>query len=323
VALLADGTPADEFPLAASGSTTIGRVGAAIVFPNDSMLSDQHALISQGANGLELQDLGSSNGVFVKVVEGQPVPFDPGTIVKAGRQWLIAQDAPGADVVQCDASGRDVSAHGVADGGSIVFGRAAPSVVLDASDTTLSRRHLSVSKEGGRLRLRDLGSRNGTFIKVDGRWPLRDGDVIWMGNQQLRLETGAPRAEQPAVVEGRTSFGPIPVPIPTPPPSPAAPDAKPQTGAMVTFGSNKPVPYGSCATLLDLALAKRVRIKYECKVGDCLKCRVEIKAGAANLNPRTAQEEKGLKMIGHPEAESRLACLVTRVTGPVVVQVPK
>ena len=61
----------------------------------------------------------------------------------------------------------------------------------------------------------------------------------------------------------------------------------------MTFGPGKTFPFGKSATLLDLALAKRVRIKYDCKVGDCGKCRVEITSGAEHLNPRTPSGRQG------------------------------
>jgi pSer/pThr/pTyr-binding forkhead associated (FHA) protein/ferredoxin len=319
IALLADGTPADEFPLASNGVTTIGRQGATVAFPQDSMLSDQHAAVSHGPAGFELRDLGSANGVFLKIPEGRVVPLAPGTIVKAGRQWLITQaEGIGAALVQCDAQGRELATHLIAEGTTLVLGRAAPATVLDATDATLSRRHLAFSVEGGRLTMRDLGSRNGTFIRVDGRWPLEDGDLIWLGNQQLRLAVGDGRTAAPSVVRGSVSQ-------PKAAPAPAAPAAEPAApGApAVSFGGGKPFPLGTCATLLDLALAKRVRIKYDCKVGDCGKCRVEITSGAEYLEARTPQEDKALRMIGHDEPESRLACLVTKVSGPVSVQVPK
>jgi ferredoxin/pSer/pThr/pTyr-binding forkhead associated (FHA) protein/thioredoxin reductase len=315
ISLLADGTPADEFPLPPAGAATIGRMGTTIAFPNDSMLSDQHASIVRGADGLELHDLGSANGVFVKVAEGRAVPFLPGTIVRAGRQWLISQAGSGGpEVVHCDAAGRDLDAYPLADGDTIVFGRSAPATVLASSDTTLSRRHLSVSREHARLTLRDLGSRNGTFIKVEGRWPLRDDDVIWMGNQQLRVDLAEP-LRRDAVVSGRLAIATQPAAF--------APGPAVASGPVVTFGTSHPVPFGASPTLLDLALTRRVRIKYDCKVGDCLKCRVVVTEGLQHLNPKTPQEEKGLKMIGHAEPESRLACLVTRVTGPVAIEVPK
>lgn len=102
------------------------------------------------------------------------------------------------------------------------------------------------------------------------------------------------------------------------PPAEAAASGAPA----VTFGTGKAFPFGTCATLLDLALAKRVRIKYDCKVGDCGKCRVEITDGTEYLDARTPQEDKD-RMIGHDEPESRLACLVMRVKGPVSVKIPK
>jgi pSer/pThr/pTyr-binding forkhead associated (FHA) protein/thioredoxin reductase/ferredoxin len=315
ISLLADGTPADEFRIIENGVTTIGRQGSIVQFPQDTMLSDQHASITHGPAGLELRDLGSSNGVFLKVPEGRAVPLTPGTIVKAGRQWLLAE--PGGLVVHYDAEGREISRFAVTDNTTIVFGRTAPSEVLDQADTTLSRRHLSVSNERGRLLLRDLGSRNGTFVKIEGGWLLQDGDVLWLGNQVLRVSTKPEQTRPPSLVQGKAAPA-VAKPVEAAKPVSAAPGEP-----SVTFGSGKAFPFGKSNTMLDLALAKRVRIKYECKVGDCGKCRVDVTSGAEYLDPRTAQEDKALRMIGHPEPASRLACLVTRVTGPVSVQVPK
>jgi ferredoxin len=102
---------------------------------------------------------------------------------------------------------------------------------------------------------------------------------------------------------------------------PAAPAGS--TEPSVTFAPGKTFPFGKSKTLLDLAISKRVRINYECKVGDCGKCRVTVISGAENLEPRTPQENTALRHIGHEEPESRLACVVTKVKGPVVVEAPK
>jgi pSer/pThr/pTyr-binding forkhead associated (FHA) protein/ferredoxin len=320
VSLLADGMPADEFPLTANGVTTIGRLGSSVVFPEDTMLSDQHAAVAHGPGGLELRDLGSQHGVFVKVPEGRVVPVSAGMIVKAGRQWLVTRDAGEArEVVHYDPAGREVARYRIAEATTLLLGRTAPSTILDSDDATLSRRHLSISREAKQLLLRDLSSRNGTYLKIDRPWRLSDGDLIWLGNQLLRVAIGtAQLPAAPAVIQGR----------PTPAPAPASPPVKPAVlpaepgAAMVTFGSGQTYPFGASATLLDLALSKRVRIKYDCRSGDCGKCRVEVTSGAALLNARQAQEEKTLRMIGHSEPESRLACLVREVRGPVVVEIP-
>jgi pSer/pThr/pTyr-binding forkhead associated (FHA) protein/ferredoxin/thioredoxin reductase len=316
VAFLADDTPADEFPLVAGGVTTIGREGTTIVFPQDSMLSKQHASISHGPAGLELRDLGSQNGVFLKVREGRDVPLTQGSIVKVGQQWIVTQElANPVLLVHYDASGKELARHRVAEGTTLVVGRTPPAVVLSRDDGTLSRRHASFSLERGQCLLRDLGSRNGTFIKVDRRWVLEDGDAIWLGHQLLRLQIGDGPASAPAVVSGKAVAAQASTPAPVAAPASGEPS--------VTFGEGKPLPFGKSGTLLDLALAKRVRIKYECKLGDCGKCRVEVTSGAHCLNPRTSQEDKALRMIGHSEPENRLACLVKDVRGPVVVHVPK
>jgi len=61
---------------------------------------------------------------------------------------------------------------------------------------SISRRHAVIEEAGGRFIVRDLGSRNG--IKVGGRQvaqaELRDGDVIGIGEVELRFERGAPNA---------------------------------------------------------------------------------------------------------------------------------
>ena len=321
--MLADGTPADEFPLVAQGVTTIGRQGTTVQFEQDTMLSDQHAAISHGPAGLELRDLSSQNGVFLKVAEGRVLTLEPGTVVKAGRQWLLAETtAAGTAVIHYDSAGNEVARHTIPENTTMVLGRAAPATVLDGADSTLSRRHLSLSTERGRLLLRDLGSRNGTFVKIEGAWPLHDGDLLWLGNQVLRLSTATDQgAAASSLVQGKAAQPSAPA---AEPPAAKTPAATPASGEpSVTFAPGKTYPFGKSQTLLDLALAKRVRIKYECKVGDCGKCRVDVIAGAEHLDPRTPQEDKALRMIGHDEPECRLACLVLRVGGPVSVQVPK
>ena len=61
---------------------------------------------------------------------------------------------------------------------------------LTLRDPSVSRKHCSVRVEGGRIRVRDLGSRNGTFLGgariVEADVPL--GAVLRLGNTQLALQ---------------------------------------------------------------------------------------------------------------------------------------
>src|SRR5919197_1111644 len=56
-------------------------------------------------------------------------------------------------------------------------------------DQFLSPLHAKLSwDEDGRLEVRDLGSRNGTWVFLDGPYRLTDGDLILIGSQVLRFK---------------------------------------------------------------------------------------------------------------------------------------
>ena len=54
-------------------------------------------------------------------------------------------------------------------------------------DQFLSPLHAKLSWEEGRLEVRDLGSRNGTWVFLEGPYRLTDGDLILIGSQVLRF----------------------------------------------------------------------------------------------------------------------------------------
>src|SRR5947209_1537002 len=55
-------------------------------------------------------------------------------------------------------------------------------------DQFLSPLHAKLSWEEGRLEVRDLGSRNGTWVFLEGPYLLTDGDLILIGSQVLRFK---------------------------------------------------------------------------------------------------------------------------------------
>ena len=55
-------------------------------------------------------------------------------------------------------------------------------------DQFLSPLHAKLSWEEGRLEVRDLGSRNGTWVFLEGPYRLTDGDLILIGSQVLRFK---------------------------------------------------------------------------------------------------------------------------------------
>jgi len=55
-------------------------------------------------------------------------------------------------------------------------------------DAFMSRRHAAITWDGKRAMLTDLGSSNGTFIRLMGPTPVKNGDHVRMGDQLMRIE---------------------------------------------------------------------------------------------------------------------------------------
>ena len=72
------------------------------------------------------------------------------------------------------------------DRGEMVIGRTDGDVRFP-DDVYLSPIHAQFSHRDGKLFLRDLGSRNGSWVFLDGPCRLTDGDVILVGSQLLRF----------------------------------------------------------------------------------------------------------------------------------------
>lgn len=55
-------------------------------------------------------------------------------------------------------------------------------------DPFISGHHAELRLSGGVLSVTDLGSRNGTFIRIRGERALKHGDYVFLGQQLLRVE---------------------------------------------------------------------------------------------------------------------------------------
>jgi two-component system, NtrC family, sensor kinase len=76
-----------------SPSLTIGRDGSNRIQLNDSEVSRRHAEIRRGPEGLQLIDLGSSNGTFVNTERTAERLLHNGDRVQIGRTLLLFTDA--------------------------------------------------------------------------------------------------------------------------------------------------------------------------------------------------------------------------------------
>jgi len=330
VRILAGNVEADEFPLREEGLTTIGRAGCDLNFPEDVLLSEKHAslIYDRSEGSYLLRDDGSVNGVFVRLQQARPREIAPGSLVRVGRQFLLFGKENGVPLlVHFDAEGKPAGRHPLTER-TQVLGREAPDLTLDAKDMTLSRRHLAVRLERGVIKIKDLGSANGTFLKIRGALPLVEGDQFRVGQQLflLRLRTFAPRRTVLFNTKPGVANPPAAVSAPARPamPEPRQAETPPLEGLVVRFKNfNKTVPFRPGQSICEIAEKHGLAIKADCRIGSCGMDPIRILAGRENLNEVGDEEQGTLEDINKLKpGEYRLACLA-RPTGPVTVEILK
>ncbi|HET9621461.1 MAG TPA: FHA domain-containing protein, partial [Kofleriaceae bacterium] len=203
-----DGSDGQRYPLAGE-YLVIGRAGADIAFDDDRFLARQHARLERAGDGtVRVHPLDTLNGVFRKA--DAPVDLLDGTTILVGREVLRFERVdpeeiklhplirhgvalfgspprePWGRFVQLVPSGgyRDVR-HLFGD--EVVLGREEGDLVF-RDDAFMSRRHAAVTWNGQRAQITDLGSSNGTFVRVVAPTALKHGDQVRMGDQLLRVE---------------------------------------------------------------------------------------------------------------------------------------
>jgi len=207
-ALRADGSEAGTYNLPA-GTVTVGRETGGI-FAGDSYLSPRHATFKQAAGRVTVKDEASLNGVYKKLVRDVPVELHPNDMFRIGQEIIkyepLVSQPVGADGVERLGSpakgyvgrialviGRDVTGNAfpIPETG-VHLGRERGDVLFP-EDGYVSGLHCRLSWEpapngqGGRLMLTDLGSSNGSFLRLREETDIKSGDVLLMGQQLFRV----------------------------------------------------------------------------------------------------------------------------------------
>ena len=198
-----DGTEGDSFPLQ-DGSTPIGReVGG--TFGSDSYLSPRHATFRFDGDELIVHDEGSLNGVYYRIHPDEAHELVDGGIFRIGQEILRFEKIPARKI---DSDG--VELMGSPDPGflgriALLIGREAygnayciPAEgmhlgrergdIIFPDDGYVSGLHCRIHGEGGRVMITDVGSSNGTFLRVAGEAKIRNGSLLLMGQQLFRVE---------------------------------------------------------------------------------------------------------------------------------------
>jgi pSer/pThr/pTyr-binding forkhead associated (FHA) protein len=206
VLIKGEGVEGISYPLPGEDNVA-GRVEGSLLFPEDPLLSPRHANFRLARDKLVVQDLASANGVYVRI----KAP----AVVASGGLFLV-----GEQVLQVDACAPDVGPQTDADGTcfyaspkrpsklqltqrlrgghvGMVYRARADSLTLGREgndldfpdDPFISGHHARIACDGGsRFLLTDLGSKNGTFVRIHGEAELVNGDFVFLGQQLLRVE---------------------------------------------------------------------------------------------------------------------------------------
>jgi pSer/pThr/pTyr-binding forkhead associated (FHA) protein len=178
------------------GENKLGR-SFGPVFENDGYLSPVHALLDIRGVQAVVRDLDSLNGVFVKMTQEEEL--QSGQIIRIGQELLRFEIIP-TDGTELMGSpnpgfwgkltviiGRDVTGAAFPLlGESVTLGRERGEINFP-DDGYVSGLHARISLRDGRVFLADLGSSNGTFIKVNGERPVGNESFVLLGQQLFRM----------------------------------------------------------------------------------------------------------------------------------------
>ncbi len=202
-----DGSQGQEFGLK-DGKLTLGRSQGDMQYPTDSTLSALHARFFVDGNQLMVEDLSDGKGVFVRLIATYTLLN--GDTVLMGKQLLNfhekedaveAAAATGTTVLDMSNMMKEpvaqfvrVSTEGGADPHArfplledeVTWGRTKATYVFP-DDGFMSRTHAKVYQRGDSFFLEDLGSRNGTFVKVRGKAPVPTGAMVMAGGQLMKV----------------------------------------------------------------------------------------------------------------------------------------
>jgi pSer/pThr/pTyr-binding forkhead associated (FHA) protein len=204
-ALRADGSEAGTFPLPEAPSVTVGRDTGSI-FAGDSYLSPRHASFVRQGGQLAIRDENSLNGVYLKLQPNAPWAIQFQDVFRIGQEIIrfepLVGQGPSSDGVERLGSpargyigrialviGRDTTGNAfpVPESG-IHLGRERGDVLF-SEDGYVSGLHCRIARESdGNVYLTDVGSSNGTFVRLRAEHPLAPGDVLLMGQQLFRLD---------------------------------------------------------------------------------------------------------------------------------------
>ena len=206
VTVLAGKAPAGLTFSLSGASHEIGRKAKDIALPEDPTVSEHHATLNYRGETLQVTDKKSLNGVYVKLrgprelsngdwfrVGGQVFKFEllnEKEVYESndGTHYFTSPRQEASFRVQQILDGGKAGLSAIAIKDEVVIGGPGATVVFTA-DPHLSNQHAKISRNSsGKYSIEDLGSTNGTYVRIDGKEALQHGDLFYVGEELMRVE---------------------------------------------------------------------------------------------------------------------------------------
>ena len=186
------------------GETPLGRASGGHLFESDTYLSPRHATLYTSGGRIHVRDEGSLNGVFLRL-RGE-TPLNAGDEIRIGQELMRFErleygEPPTVEDGTVVAGSPDPGAWGrlvqlvgpehtgdafLLEDREVVLGRAYGDVLFP-DDVFVSGTHCRLSNRNGRVVLVDLGSSNGSYIRLRRDMALEDSDLMLLGQQLFQL----------------------------------------------------------------------------------------------------------------------------------------
>jgi len=186
---------------------TIGRSEGDLLFADDDHMAPLHAKLTVEGGQMLVNDVSNGRDVMVRVTEAYLL--QDGDVIKVGRQIFrfaeageaiaVAANAgttigqlssmikgPAAELQRLNPHGSDLTVRFAVNADVITIGRERGTYTFP-EDGFMSRSHAKVCQRGADFFLEDLGSRNGTFVKVRGSAPVPNGSSVLVGRQLFHV----------------------------------------------------------------------------------------------------------------------------------------
>lgn len=208
IVIAQDGSAGQEYPIQ-GGQIDIGRESGEVRIAADGYACPRHARLSWRNGSFWVTDLGSVNGVFVRLAN--PERLQHGDIVLLGMGVLRFEVVTANEMALAPAIERGTRLFGspatpryarlverTVEGlarnvlylskNVVTIGRETGDIVF-TDDPFMSRQHAGLERQSdGSFMLKDLGSSNGTFVAIRGERALPDGSHIRIGQHLFRLK---------------------------------------------------------------------------------------------------------------------------------------